>query len=158
MLFPWAANNRMGRGLAIHALRMAINLGLPAHKAAFKHGSRTALLVIRRSQKSFESNISKIVKFRPVRMWLLLRYVTDSMSEPVCVAKWGNGAPSQKCFFNPTFRNTRSGGPVSERLRLSRSIADRLLFKVKPVFVVRHCKTGAVAVMNYDKIRNDQRY
>ena len=91
-------------------------------------------------------------------MWLLLRYATDGMSEPVSIAKWGNGAPSQKCFLNPTFRNTRSGGPVSERLRLSRSIADRLLFKVKSVFVVGHCKTGAVAVMNYDKIRNDQRY
>ncbi len=36
MLFPWAANDRMERGLAIHALRMAINLGLPAHKAAFQ--------------------------------------------------------------------------------------------------------------------------
>ncbi len=89
MLFPWAANDQMERGLAIHALRMAINLGLPAQKAAFQ---------------------------------------------------------------------TRSGGPVSERLKLSRSIADRLLFKVKPVFVVRHCGIGAVAVMNYDKIRNDQRY
>ncbi|WP_235862554.1 Crp/Fnr family transcriptional regulator [Tritonibacter mobilis] len=36
---------------------------------------------------------------------------------------------------------------------MSRSIADRLLFKVKSVFVARHCGTGAVAVMNYDKIR-----
>ena len=91
-------------------------------------------------------------------MWVLLRYATDGMSEPLSVAKWGYGTPSQKCLLNPTFRNTRSGGPVSERVKLSRSIADRLLFKVKPVFVVRHCGIGAVAVMNYDKIQNDQRY
>ena len=91
-------------------------------------------------------------------MWLLLGYDTDGMSEPVSVAKWGNGASSQKCFLNPTCRNARSGGPVSERLKVSRTIADRLLFKVKSVFVARHCGTGAVAVMNYDKIRNDQRY
>lgn len=104
MLFPWAANDRRERGLAIHALRMAINLGLPAHKAAFKHGSRTALLVIRRSQKSFESNISKIVKSRPVRMWLLLRYATDGMSERFERSQVGQWSAKPEVLFKPDFQ------------------------------------------------------
>ena len=46
---------------------------------------------------------------------------------------------------------------MTERMMIS-SIAGGLSSKVPYFDVARHCGRNEVAVMNYDKIRNDQRY
>lgn len=91
-------------------------------------------------------------------MWLLLGYDTDGMSERFERSQVGQWRVKAEVLFKPDLQEHVERWTGVGRLRLTRSIADRLLFKVKSVFVVRYCKTGEVAVMNYDKIRNDQRY